>query len=150
MGGLFLHSTADQNITVIFSSGSGVEIRGSGRFLTWTVLRPEKFMNQTQGLFGVMNGNTKCGYTFKNKTTMSVHARPQQLFEFGANVISSGSLNHPNNRRKNGPNYLICNEGYELTESNERICQVTGAWSADTLSCTLGTGLVPLQCYELA
>ena len=83
--GVFLHSTADQNITVMFSSGSGVEIRGSGGFLTLTVLLPENFMNHTQGLFGVMNGNTEDEYTFKNKTTMSVHASPQQLFEFGAN-----------------------------------------------------------------
>lgn len=65
-------------------------------------------------------------------------------------VISSGWLDHPNNGRKNGTNYLICNEGYELTGSNERICQVTGAWSGHTLSCILRTGLVPLQCYKLA
>ncbi|KAM9526418.1 LOW QUALITY PROTEIN: sushi domain-containing protein 2 [Guaruba guarouba] len=90
--GLFLHSTADQNITVMFSSGSGAEIRGSGAFLTLTV-HPEKFMNHTQGLCGVMNGNTEGEYTFKNKTTMSVHAKPQQLFEFGANgAVENTSL----------------------------------------------------------
>ncbi|NXY74058.1 SUSD2 protein, partial [Glareola pratincola] len=90
--GLFLHSTADQNITVMFSSGSGVEIRGRGGFLTLTVLLPEKFMNQTQGLFGVMNGNMEDDYTFKNKTTMSVHASPQQVFEFGANwAVENGT-----------------------------------------------------------
>uniref|UniRef100_A0A8C9EMA2 Sushi domain containing 2 n=1 Tax=Pavo cristatus TaxID=9049 RepID=A0A8C9EMA2_PAVCR len=90
--GLFLHSTADQKITVMFSSGSGVEIRGSGGFLALTVLLPEKFMNHTQGLFGVMNGNTEDEFTFKNKTTMSVHASPQQLFEFGANwAVGNGT-----------------------------------------------------------
>ncbi|GAB0197126.1 sushi domain-containing protein 2 [Grus japonensis] len=146
--GLFLHSTVDQNITVMFSSGSGVEIRGSGGFLTLTVLLPEKFMNHTQGLFGVMNGNTEDDYTFKNKTTMSVHASPQQLFEFGANLISCGWLDHPTNGRKNGTNYLlgstisfICNQGYELTGSKERICQVTGAWSGDTPSCVPRTDI---------
>lgn len=82
--GLYLYSTPDQNITVMFSSGSGVEIRGSGGFLTLTILLPEKFMNHTRGLFGVMNGNPQDDYTFKNKTTMSVHASPQQVFEFGA------------------------------------------------------------------
>lgn len=82
--GLYLYSTPDQNITVMFSSGSGVEIRGSGGFLTLTILLPEKFMNHTWGLFGVMNGNPQDDYTFKNKTTMSVHASPQQVFEFGA------------------------------------------------------------------
>ncbi|XP_010718687.1 sushi domain-containing protein 2 [Meleagris gallopavo] len=90
--GLFLHSTADQKITVMFSSGSGVEIRGSGGFLTLTVLLPEKFINHTQGLFGVMNGNTEDEFTFKNKTIMSVHASPQQLFEFGANwAVENGT-----------------------------------------------------------
>ncbi|XP_040504045.1 sushi domain-containing protein 2 isoform X2 [Gallus gallus] len=90
--GLFLHSTDDQKVTVMFSSGSGVEIRGSGGFLTLTVLLPEKFMNHTQGLFGVMNGNTEDEFTFKNKTTMSVHASPQQLFEFGASwAVENGT-----------------------------------------------------------
>ncbi|KAM6340319.1 sushi domain-containing protein 2 [Alca torda] len=90
--GLFLHSTPDQNITVMFSSGSGVEIRGSGGFLTLTVLLPEKFTNHTQGLFGVMNGNMEDDYTFRNKTTMSVHASPQQVFEFGANwAVENGT-----------------------------------------------------------
>lgn len=82
--GLFLYSTPDRNITVMFSSGSGVEIRGSGGFLSLTVLLPEKLINHTWGLFGVMNGNPEDDYTFKNKTTMSVHASPQQVFEFGA------------------------------------------------------------------
>ncbi|XP_040540697.1 sushi domain-containing protein 2 isoform X1 [Gallus gallus] len=90
--GLFLHSMDDQKVTVMFSSGSGVEIRGSGGFLTLTVLLPEKFMNHTQGLFGVMNGNTEDEFTFKNKTTMSVHASPQQLFEFGASwAVENGT-----------------------------------------------------------
>ncbi|PKU32456.1 sushi domain-containing protein 2 [Limosa lapponica baueri] len=90
--GLFLHSTADQKITAMFSSGSGVEIRGIGGFLTVTVLLPEKFMNHTQGLFGVMNDNTEDDYTFRNKTTMPVHASPQQVFEFGANwAVENGT-----------------------------------------------------------
>ncbi|XP_065502109.1 kremen protein 1 isoform X3 [Caloenas nicobarica] len=240
LNGLFLHSSADQNITVMFSSGSGVEIRESGGFLSLTVLLPEEFMNHTQGLFGVMNGNTEDEYTFRNKTTMSVHASPQQLFEFGANwavengtslftydtefllnnffyeekhnasflpvffpyedpadplvkemvllcdsdpfcrfdvlttrslqvgsstrlshqnhkllvenlqpVISCGWLDHPINGRKNGTTYLlgstisfICNQGYELTGSKERICQVTGTWSGEGPRCILGT-----ECY---
>ncbi|NWH57177.1 SUSD2 protein, partial [Geococcyx californianus] len=90
--GLFLHSAADQNVTVMFSSGAGVEIRGSEGILALTVLLPEKFMNHTQGLFGVMNGNIEDEYTFKNKTMLSVHASPQQLFEFGANwAVENGT-----------------------------------------------------------
>ncbi|NWV99050.1 SUSD2 protein, partial [Machaerirhynchus nigripectus] len=232
--GLFLYSAPDQNITVMFSSGSGVEIRGNGGFLTLTILLPEKFMNHTQGLFGVMNGNPEDDYTFKNKTTMSVHASPQQVFEFGANwaiengtslftydtefllnsffygekhnasflpvfspsedpadplveemvslcdsdpfcrfdvlttrslqvgsstrlshqnhkllvehlqpAISCGWLGPPTNGSKNGTNYLLgstinftCNPGYELTGSQQRTCQESGAWSGDTPHCT--------------
>lgn len=69
---------------MMFSSGSGVEIRGSGGVLTLTILLPEKFMNHTRGLFGVMNGNPEDDFTFKNKSTLSVHASPQQVFEYGA------------------------------------------------------------------
>ncbi|NXO25816.1 SUSD2 protein, partial [Cisticola juncidis] len=238
--GLFLYSTPDQNITVMFSSGSGVEIRGREGFLTLTVLLPEKLVNHTWGLFGVMNGNPEDDYTFKNKTIMSVHASPQQVFEFGASwaiengtslftydtefllnsffygekhnssfvpvfsphedpadplveemvsrcgsdpfcrfdvlttrnlqlgsstrvshqnhkllvkhlepdmslllVISCGWLEHPTNGKKNATNYLLgstisfsCNEGYELTGSQERTCQVSGAWSGETPQCS--------------
>ncbi|EMP37206.1 Sushi domain-containing protein 2 [Chelonia mydas] len=82
--GLFLYSTADQNITVMFSSGAGMELRGRGGFLSLTVLLPVEFHNHTQGLLGVMNDNPRDEYTFKNGTTMSSDASPQQLFEFGA------------------------------------------------------------------
>ncbi|NXQ40551.1 SUSD2 protein, partial [Catharus fuscescens] len=238
--GLFLYSTPGQKITVMFSSGSGVEIRRSGRILTLTILLPEKFMNHTRGLFGVMNGNPEDDFTFKNKSTLSVHASPQQVFEYGASwavenetslftydtefllnsffygekhnasflpvfspsedpadplvedmvslcgsdpfcrfdvlttrslevgistrlshqnhkqlvehlepdislllVVSCGWLDHPTNGRKNSTNYLqgstinfTCNEGYELTGSQERTCQVSGAWSGDTAQCS--------------
>ncbi|XP_043353707.1 kremen protein 1 isoform X6 [Dermochelys coriacea] len=82
--GLFLYSTADQNIIVMFSSGAGMELRGRGGFLSLTVLLPVEFHNHTQGILGVMNDNPRDEYTFKNGTTMSSDASPQQLFEFGA------------------------------------------------------------------
>ncbi|NXU50304.1 SUSD2 protein, partial [Turnix velox] len=230
--GLFLHST-DQKITVMFSSGAGVEIKRSEKFLILTILLPEEFINHTQGLFGVMNGNMEDDYTFKNKTTMSVHANPQQVFEFGANwavengtslftydtetllndffygekhnssflpvftphrnpsdplvkemvsvcdsdpfcefdvlasrslqvgnstrqshlnhkllaenlkpVLSCGWLEGPTNGTKNGTNYLLgstisfaCDQGYLLTGTKERTCQLTGTWSGETPHC---------------
>ncbi|XP_044857293.1 sushi domain-containing protein 2 isoform X7 [Mauremys mutica] len=85
--GLFLYSTADQNITVMFSSGAGMELRGRGGFLSLTVLLPVEFHNHTQGLLGVMNDNPRDEYTFKNGTTMSSDASPLQLFEFGADWV---------------------------------------------------------------
>lgn len=82
--GLFLYAAAGQNVTVMFSSGAGVEVRARGGFLSLTVLLPEKFMNQTRGLLGVMNDNPGDEYTFRNGTTMPLDASPQQLFAFGA------------------------------------------------------------------
>ncbi|XP_043353704.1 kremen protein 1 isoform X4 [Dermochelys coriacea] len=84
LNSLFLYSTADQNIIVMFSSGAGMELRGRGGFLSLTVLLPVEFHNHTQGILGVMNDNPRDEYTFKNGTTMSSDASPQQLFEFGA------------------------------------------------------------------
>lgn len=73
-------------------------------------------------------------------------------------VISCGWLDHPTNGRKNDTNYLLgstinftCNEGYELTAgSQERTCQVSGAWSGDTPQCSQVTGLLPFRYHRLS
>ncbi|XP_025049397.1 sushi domain-containing protein 2-like [Alligator sinensis] len=235
--GLFLYSAAGQNVTVMFSSGAGVEVRARGGFLSLTVLLPEKFMNQTRGLLGVMNDNPGDEYTFRNGTTMPLDASPQQLFAFGADwavgnetslftydtqfllntffygpkhnssflpvfvphedptdplvpemarlcdsdpfcrfdvlttrslevgnatrishqnhkalveslqpVVSCGWLDHPTKGRKEGTNYLMgstirfsCDQGYSLAGSEERTCQLTGAWSGNAASCLPST-----------
>lgn len=71
-------------------------------------------------------------------------------------VISCGWLEHPTNGRKNDTNYLLgstinftCNAGYELTGSEERTCQVSGAWSGDTPQCIPETGLFPFRYLTL-
>ncbi|XP_025055727.1 sushi domain-containing protein 2-like [Alligator sinensis] len=214
--GLFLYSAAGQNVTVMFSSGAGVEVTARGGFLSPTVLLPEKFMNQTRGLLGVMNDNPGDEYTFRNGTTMPLDASPQQLFAFGADwavgnetslftydtqfllntffygpkhnssflpiraapgqrtqhplslqlpatiqdvgtpedleqlslplVVSCGWLDHPTKGRKEGTNYLMgstirfsCDQGYSLAGSEERTCQLTGAWSGNAASCLPST-----------
>jgi len=72
-------------------------------------------------------------------------------------VISCGWLGPPANGRKDGTNYLLgsaihftCNQGYELAGTKERICQATGAWSGDSPSCILRSGLFPFKCYKLS
>lgn len=72
-------------------------------------------------------------------------------------VVSCGWLDHPTNGRKSGTNYLqgstinfTCNEGYELTGSQERTCQVSGNWSGDTAQCSPATGLLPFRYHLLS
>lgn len=72
-------------------------------------------------------------------------------------MISCGWLGPPTNGRKDGTNYLLgsaihitCNQGYELAGTKERICQATGAWSGDSPSCILRSGLFPFKCYKLS
>uniref|UniRef100_A0A8D0H050 Sushi domain containing 2 n=1 Tax=Sphenodon punctatus TaxID=8508 RepID=A0A8D0H050_SPHPU len=82
--GLFLYATADQNVTVMFSSGAGVEVRGRGGFLSLTVLLPEAFLNCTHGHLGTMNDDPQDDYTLPNGTTLPINSSPLELFKFGA------------------------------------------------------------------
>ncbi|KAM8960763.1 LOW QUALITY PROTEIN: uncharacterized protein RCH25_036530 [Pelodytes ibericus] len=82
--GVFLYSPTNQNVTVMFPSGAGVEVRGRGSFLGVTVLLPDEFMNKTQGLLGVMNQDPTDDFTFRNGTTLPPNASPQELFQLGA------------------------------------------------------------------
>ncbi|XP_053120715.1 sushi domain-containing protein 2 [Hemicordylus capensis] len=84
--GLFLSTTPGQNVTVMFASGVGVEVQQrGGRLLSLTVLLPEKFLNHTQGLFGVMNNDPWDDLTLRNGTSLHASSSsPEELFAFGA------------------------------------------------------------------
>ncbi|KAM4808187.1 sushi domain-containing protein 2 [Rhinophrynus dorsalis] len=92
--GVFVYSSANQNVTVMLPSGAGVEVRGRGGFLSVSVLLPEEFLNHTQGLLGVMNHNAMDDFTLRNGTVLPPNANPQELFQFGADwaVTSDSSL----------------------------------------------------------
>ncbi|OCU02148.1 hypothetical protein XELAEV_18007909mg [Xenopus laevis] len=92
--GVFMFSGTSQNITVMFPSGAGVEVRGKGGFLGVTVLLPDEFLNQTQGLLGVMNGNPTDDFSFRNGTALPPNATPQELFQLGTDwaITNSSSL----------------------------------------------------------
>ncbi|XP_053329471.1 sushi domain-containing protein 2 [Spea bombifrons] len=94
LSGVFLYSATNQNVTVMFPSGAGVEVRGRGSFLSVTALLPDKFMNRTQGLLGVMNHNPLDDFTFRNGTILPLDASPQELFQLGADwaVTNQSSL----------------------------------------------------------
>ncbi|XP_061442802.1 sushi domain-containing protein 2 isoform X2 [Rhineura floridana] len=91
--GLFLSTVAGQNVTVMFSSGVGVQVSRIGRMLSLSILLPEKFLNHTQGLFGVMNDNPQDDLAFRNGTTLdAVGCSPEELFAFGADwAIRNGT-----------------------------------------------------------
>ncbi|XP_054847099.1 sushi domain-containing protein 2 isoform X2 [Eublepharis macularius] len=98
--GLFLYAVPGLSATVMFSSGAGVEVRGSGTLLGVTVLLPGQFLGHTQGLFGVMNNNPEDDFTLRNGTILpsnsssSSSSTSEQLFAFGADwaVRNSTSL----------------------------------------------------------
>ncbi|KAG8456188.1 hypothetical protein GDO86_002111 [Hymenochirus boettgeri] len=89
--GVFIFSGTNQNVSIMFPSGAGVEVRGKGPFLSVTVLLPETFMNQTQGLLGVMNHNPKDDFMFRNGTLLPSNASPLMLFQLGADWAISNS-----------------------------------------------------------
>ncbi|XP_060136460.1 sushi domain-containing protein 2 isoform X1 [Zootoca vivipara] len=85
LNGLFLSTAPGLNVTAMFSSGVGVEVRKAGRLLSLTALLPPKFLNHTQGLFGVMNGNPRDDLTLRNGTILDANTcSPEELFAFGA------------------------------------------------------------------
>ncbi|XP_066459292.1 uncharacterized protein [Eleutherodactylus coqui] len=92
--GAFLFYGADKRVTAMFSSGAGVEVSGRGRFLSINVLLPEEFMNQTQGLMGVMNNNPNDDFTLRDGRVLLTNLTSEELFQFGADwaVTNDGSL----------------------------------------------------------
>ncbi|XP_032094420.1 sushi domain-containing protein 2 [Thamnophis elegans] len=84
--GLFLYSSPGRNVTVMFSSGAGVEVGGrGGKVLSLTALLPETFRGQTDGLFGLMNGRPQDDLTLPNGTALGVASSgPREHFAFGA------------------------------------------------------------------
>ncbi|KAH0627745.1 hypothetical protein JD844_003886 [Phrynosoma platyrhinos] len=84
--GLFLSATPGKKATVMFSSGAGAEVSSQpGRVLSVTLLLPEEFLNHTQGLFGMMNGDPRDDLAFRNGTTLDAsRSSPEQLLAFGA------------------------------------------------------------------
>ncbi|KAG7318162.1 hypothetical protein KOW79_017917 [Hemibagrus wyckioides] len=82
--GVFVFSAVPQNVTVMFPSGAGVEVRGRGGVMTLTVLLPQEFKEQTLGLLGKMNDDPEDDLTSSNGTVVAVDSGPQDIFTFGA------------------------------------------------------------------
>lgn len=82
--GVFVFSPTPSNVTVMFPSGAGVEVRRREGTMTTTVLLPENFANATGGLLGTMNHNTEDDLTFSEGELVQNSSNPHEVFSFGA------------------------------------------------------------------
>ncbi|XP_038149513.1 sushi domain-containing protein 2-like [Cyprinodon tularosa] len=82
--GVFVFSPTSINVTVMFPSGAGVEVRHRGETMTTTVLLPEEFKGSTLGLLGKMNGDPNDDLALPNGKLFQNHSDAEELFNFGA------------------------------------------------------------------
>ncbi|XP_041644119.1 sushi domain-containing protein 2 [Cheilinus undulatus] len=93
--GVFVFAPCPQNVTVIFPSGAGVEVRVHEGTMAATVLLPPEFTNQTQGLLGRMNFDQSDDLLTQAGEVISVaDVTPEEIFTFGAgwNISKKSSL----------------------------------------------------------
>lgn len=83
-----MFSPTSSNVTVMFPSGAGVEVRQRGKTLTTTVLLPEEFGDSTQGLLGNINGDAKDDLALSNGQLVQNQSNAEELFAFGASCKS--------------------------------------------------------------
>ncbi|KAJ4922948.1 hypothetical protein JOQ06_021269 [Pogonophryne albipinna] len=93
--GVFVFTPSLQNVTVIFLSGVGVEVRVREGAMAVTVLLPSEFTNHTQGLLGLMNSDPSDDLLTRLGEILSpANATPEEIFTFGAswNISKTSSL----------------------------------------------------------
>ncbi|KAL0979029.1 hypothetical protein UPYG_G00179530 [Umbra pygmaea] len=86
LNGVFVYSPTPQNVTVMFPSGVGVEVRErEGGTMALTVLLPLDYANVTQGLLGQMNSDPSDDLlTSLGEVIPTDSATPEEIFIFGA------------------------------------------------------------------
>uniref|UniRef100_A0A3B4V535 Sushi domain containing 2 n=1 Tax=Seriola dumerili TaxID=41447 RepID=A0A3B4V535_SERDU len=82
--GVFVFSPTSANVTVMFPTGAGVEVRLREGTMTTTVLLPEVFSGSTLGLLGKMNGDASDDLVLSNGQLVQNLSNPEELFNFGA------------------------------------------------------------------
>lgn len=92
--GVFVFAPCPQNVTVIFSSGVGVEVRSHEGTMVAAVLLPAEFYNRTQGLLGLMNSDPSDDLMTPLGEVISADATAEEIFIFGAgwNISKTSSL----------------------------------------------------------
>nr|XP_057920569.1 sushi domain-containing protein 2 isoform X2 [Doryrhamphus excisus] len=91
LNGVFVFSPVATNVTVMFPSGAGVEMRLREETLTATVLLPEEFQNSTEGLLGNMNDNAMDDLILSNGQLVANYSNPEEVFNFGASWAVSNT-----------------------------------------------------------
>ncbi|XP_066116109.1 sushi domain-containing protein 2 [Saccopteryx bilineata] len=82
--GMFLSVATGNNVSIMLSSGAGLEVSAQGSFLSVAVLLPEKFLTHTQGLLGTLNNNPTDDFTLRNGKVLPPTASSRDLVQFGA------------------------------------------------------------------
>ena len=83
--GVFVFSATAENVSVMFPSGAGVEVRAREATMTATVLLPLEFTNHTQGLLGRMNDDPEDDLISSDGQSFDAsQSRPEDLFRFGS------------------------------------------------------------------
>lgn len=88
--GVFVFSPTRDNVTVMFPSGAGVEVRRREETMTTTVLLPHSIDSPTHGLLGTMNNNNTDDLTFNNGRIVQNSSNPEEVFSFGASCKHLG------------------------------------------------------------
>lgn len=81
---MFLSVSARDNVSIMLSSGAGLEVSVQGSFLSLTVLLPEKFLTHTKGLLGTLNDNATDDFTLRSGRVLPPTASSRELYQFGA------------------------------------------------------------------
>uniref|UniRef100_A0A3Q1GMK7 Sushi domain containing 2 n=1 Tax=Acanthochromis polyacanthus TaxID=80966 RepID=A0A3Q1GMK7_9TELE len=92
--GVFVFCPTSTNVTVMFGSEAGVEVRLREGTMTTTVLLPEEFKNSTRGLLGTMNGDAKDDLLSSSGQLIQDYSNPEEVFKFGASwaVLNESAL----------------------------------------------------------
>lgn len=81
---MFLSAAAGDSVSIMLSSGAGLEVSVQGPFLSVAVLLPEKFLTHTQGLLGTLNDDPTDDFTLRNGKVLPLSSSSRELFRFGA------------------------------------------------------------------
>uniref|UniRef100_A0A8C9QAS4 Sushi domain containing 2 n=1 Tax=Spermophilus dauricus TaxID=99837 RepID=A0A8C9QAS4_SPEDA len=92
--GLFLSVAAEDKVSIMLSSGAGLEVSIQGPFLSVAILLPDKFLTHTRGLLGTLNNDPTDDFTLRSGQVLPLNASAQELFQFGADwaVHNTSSL----------------------------------------------------------
>lgn len=82
--GMFLSVASQDKVSIMLSSGAGLEVGVQGPFLSVNILLPEKFLTHTRGLLGTLNNNPEDDFTLRNGQVLPSNASARQVFQFGA------------------------------------------------------------------